>query len=253
MIANFFHVTVYNPLYNGLVFLVDIIPTHDVGLAVIALTVVARFVLFPLSKRAVETQMAMKKIAPEIEELKKKFKDDREKQSRAIFALYRERGIQPFAGILLVLLQLPILIGLYFVFAHGGLPSVDASILYSFVRVPDSVNMEFLGSINMAERSVLLAILATITQFVYTRLSMGPPSTKDPSPVESSLSNDLAKSFDLQARYVLPLMVGAISFSIVSAAPLYWTASNVFMIIQEYLSGRRFNLANQKDSSPNKS
>jgi YidC/Oxa1 family membrane protein insertase len=241
MISAVFHAVVYNPLYNGLVFLVDIIPTHDVGLAVIGLTIIARFILFPLSKRAVQAQMAMKQIAPEVEELKKKHKDDREKQSRAIFDLYKERGIHPFAGFALVLLQFPILIGLYFVFAHGGLPSVDTSILYSFVQAPPVVNMDFLGLINMSERSILLAVLAAVTQYIYTRLSMGPPASKDPSPVESSLSGDLAKSFDLQARYILPLMIGGIAFSIVSAAPLYWTTSNIFMIVQEYLSGRRFN------------
>ena len=92
----------------------------------------------------------------------------------------------------------------------------------------------------MSNRSILLAVLAAATQFVYTRLSMGPPSTKDPSPVESSLSGDLAKSFDMQARYVLPGMIGVIAFSIAAAAPLYWTTSNIFMIVQEYLSGKRF-------------
>ena len=70
MISQLFHAVIYDPLYNGLVFLVGIIPTHDVGLAVIALTIVARVIIYPLSKRAIETQMAMKKIAPEVEKIK---------------------------------------------------------------------------------------------------------------------------------------------------------------------------------------
>jgi YidC/Oxa1 family membrane protein insertase len=245
MISSVFHELIFNPLYNGLVFLVGIVPTHDIGIAIIGLTIIARFILFPLSKRAVEAQLAMKKIAPEVEELKVKHKDNREQQSRAIFALYKERGIHPFAGFALVLLQFPILIGLYWVFAHGGLPEVNAEILYPFVQAPSAVNMEFLGRIDMASSSLLLAVLAAVTQFIYTRLSMGPASLKDPSPVESSLSGDLARSFDIQARYILPLMIGGISFSIVSAAPLYWTTSNIFMIIQEYLSGKRFNPAKE--------
>ncbi len=246
MIGSIFHTVIYLPLYNGLIFLVDLIPTHDVGLAVIALTIIARFVLYPLSQRAVQAQMAMKDIAPDIEELKKKLTDKAE-QSKAIFALYKERGIHPFAGFALVLLQFPILIGLYWVFAQGGLPKVDTSFLYSFVHLPASVNMEFLGLINMSNRSIVLAVLSSITQFIYTRLSMGPAATKDPSPVESSLSGDMAKSFDMQARYILPIMIGAIAFSISAAAPLYWTTSNIFMILQEYLSGKRFN--NGKDST----
>lgn len=239
MISTAFHTTIYDPLYNGLVYLVGLIPSHDVGIAVIILTIIVRFILYPLSKRAVAAQMAMKDIAPDIEALKKKI-TNREEQSKAIFALYKERGIHPFAGVALVLLQFPVLIGLYFVFAHGGLEEVDSSILYFFVRVPDAVNSSFLGLIDMHSHSILLAALAAVSQFVYTRLSMGPPATKDPSPVESSLSGDMAKSFDMQARYVLPVMIGVIAYTVAAAAPLYWLTSNVFMIIQEYLSGRRF-------------
>src|SRR6185436_14723915 len=93
-----FHTIIYDPLYNGLVFLVGVIPTHDVGIAVILLTIVVRTILYPLSRRAVETQLAMKKIAPDVERIKVKYKDNREEQTKAIFALYRERGVHPFAN-----------------------------------------------------------------------------------------------------------------------------------------------------------
>jgi YidC/Oxa1 family membrane protein insertase len=215
-------------------------PWHDMGLAVIVLTIIVRVILFPLSRRAVQAQMAMKALTPEIEELKKKFKDDREAQSKAIFALYKERDIHPFAGLGLVLVQFPVLIGLYWVFSHGGLPVIDSTTLYSFVPSPSTVHMDFLGLIPLSGHSILLAITAAITQFVYTRLSMGPVATVDPTPVESSLSGDLVKSFDTQARYILPAFIGIISYSVAAAAPLYWTTSNLAMIAQEYLSGRRF-------------
>lgn len=240
MISYIFHLLVYNPLYNGLVFFVGTVPLHDVGLAVIALTIIARLVLYPLSRRAIQAQLAMKNITPEIEELKKKHKDDREAQSKAIFALYKERDIHPFAGLAVVLVQFPILIGLYLVFSRGGLPVIDPALLYPFVHIPESVNMEFLGLLDMRSHSVFLAILTALTQFAYTRLSMGPRSTIDPSPVESTLSGDMAKSFDMQARYVLPAVIGVISYSVAAAAPLYWVTSNIFMILQEYISGKRF-------------
>ncbi len=230
---------IYRPFYNGLVFLVGFLPSHDVGIAVVALTIFVRFILFPLSRRAVQAQLAMKKIAPDIEKLKQKYKDKPEEQGRAIFALYKERGVHPFAGFALILVQLPILLGLYWVFSRGGLPTIDPSLLYPFVHAPASINMEFLGLIDMSSRSIPLALTAALSQFVYTRLSMGP--TEKSSPVEASLSGDMARSFELQARYILPAIVGVIGFSLASAAPLYWTASNTFMILQEYLSGRRFN------------
>jgi YidC/Oxa1 family membrane protein insertase len=241
VISALFHTLVYNPIYNGLVFFVDMLPNHDIGIAVVIVTILVRIILYPLSRRAIKTQMAMKAIAPEIEELKKKFKDKPQEQGRAIFALYRERDVHPFAGFLLLLIQLPILIGLYFVFANGGFPTVRPELLYSFVAVPDAINMDFLGLINMAGHSIVLAVLAAVTQFFYTRLSMGPRGTQTPvEAVEASFSSDMARSFDLQARYVLPLIVGVIGYTVAAAAPLYWVASNIFMIGQEYLAGRRF-------------
>lgn len=235
-----FYNGIYDPLYNGLVYLVDIIPTHDIGIAIIILTILVKFVLFPLSRQAVRTQMLMRSVAPEIEKLKETYKDKQEEQARAIFALYKEKGIRPFSSFFLILIQFPILFGLYWVFWKGGLPSVDPNMLYSFVPMPASVNMEFLSMIDMRERSIFLAVLAGLTQLVYARLSMGPRSAMATSPVEQSFSNDMARSFDLQARYVLPVIVAGIAYTVASAVPLYWTTSNLFMIAQEFFMGRRF-------------
>ncbi|MEK7133767.1 MAG: YidC/Oxa1 family membrane protein insertase [Patescibacteria group bacterium] len=238
MISYLFHTIVYDPLYNGLVYLVGAIPSHDMGLAVIALTIVARIIIYPLSKRAIQTQMAMKKITPEVEKIKEKYKDNREEQGRAIFALYRERDVHPFASFGLILIQFPVLIGLYWVFYAGGLPQVDPTLLYSFVHMPTAINMEFLGAIDMGQRSLLIAVLAAITQMVYSRLSMGPRGSQ--TPTEATLSSDMARSFDLQARYVLPILIGVIGYTITAAAPLYWITSNLFMIGQEFAAGRRW-------------
>jgi len=239
MISSVFHTIIYDPLYNGLVFLVGVVPSHDVGLAVIGLTIVVRVVLFPLSRRAIEAQVAMKKIAPEVEKLKEKYKDSREEQGKAIFALYRERGVRPFASFGLLLAQLPVLFALYWIFALGGLPEINVSLLYSFVSASPEVNMHFLGVLDMAGHSIVLGILAAATQFVYTRLSMGPREKKPTTP-GGSFSADLARSFDLQARYVLPAAFIFLSFIIPNAAMLYLVTSNLFMVGQELFSGRRF-------------
>src|SRR3989344_93209 len=241
--TSFFNL-IYEPLYNALVYLVDIVPAHDMGIAVIILTIFVKLVLFHLSRQAIRTQAAMREIAPDVENLKKKYKDKQEEQARAIFALYRERGIRPFSTFFLIFLQLPILFGLYWVFWKGGLPSVDRSILYSFIPMPGSVSMEFLGFVDMSERSVFLAFLTGLTQYLYTRLSMGPrkPAVKEVNP---SFSSDMARSFDLQARYVLPLLFAGISYTLAAALPLYWTTSNLFMIGQELYMGRRFKEASK--------
>jgi YidC/Oxa1 family membrane protein insertase len=237
MISAVFHAVVYEPLYNGLVYLIGIAPGHDAGLAVIALTVAVRAIIYPLSQRAIRSQQALKKIAPEIEALKKQYPDNSPEQARAIFALYKERNVRPFASIGLVFVQLPILIGLYVVFAHGGLPEIDASKLYSFVPSPAGVDMRFLGMDMAAAHNWILAVLTIVTQFIYTRLSLGPVKEHV---AESSFSGDMARTFDTQARYILPIIIGVFAYSVVVAAPLYWVTSNIFMIVQEYIGGRRF-------------
>lgn len=239
MLSALFHALVYDPLYNGVVFFASVVPSHDIGLAVIALTVVVRIILFPLSNKAIASQMAMKRIQPEVEELRKKFRKNSPEQSQAILALYRKRGVNPFAGLFVMLIQLPILIGLYFVFLSGGFPAVDASLLYSFITPPPEINMHFLGLVDMgAKHNIVLALLTGLTQLVYTRLSMGPRGSL--SATEATLSGDIARSFDLQARYGIPIIIGFIAYTIPAAAPLYWVTSNLFMIGQEFASGRRF-------------
>lgn len=244
-----FSTFIYDPLYNGLTYLVDIVPAHDIGIAVVILTIAVKIVLFPLSRQAIRTQAAMRSIAPDVEAIKTRLKDKQEEQAKAIFALYKERGVRPFSSFLLILVQFPILFGLYWVFWKGGFPNVDSSLLYSFIPFPESVNMEFLGLVDMRERSIILAILTGITQYIYTRLSMGPrkPAVKENKP---SFSSDMARSFDLQARYVLPLIFSGIAYTLAAALPLYWTTSNLFMIAQELAMGRRFK---EKKAAPSAS
>ena len=233
------HAVIYVPLYNALVYLIDVLPGHDVGFAIIILTIVVRIILLPLSRKAVDSQLKMRKVGPEVEELKQKHKDDRVKQNEAIMKLYKERGVSVSAQFWLLIIQLIILIPLYYVFARSGLPKVDTAILYPFVHAPESLNMLFLGLVNMAApHNVVLAALVAISQYLYTRLSMG--KRQDDSPVEATLSADMAKSFDMQARYIMPLMFGVIAYVLPAAAPLYYLTANLFMIGQELFAGRRF-------------
>lgn len=235
MISSVFHMIVYKPLYNALIVLVDTVPWHDVGLAVIALTIAVKFVLYPLSLRVARTQEKTRTIAPQIEDIKKKHKGDRQGENKALLALYRENNIHPFSGILLLLVQLPILFGLYFVFAGGGLPAIHQDFLYSFVSPPGGVRMEFFGMLDMAARgSIVLAFLAGITQFFYARMVSMP----EPSGEAGTFQHDIAKSFQVQIKYVLPIIVAGISYTLSAAVPLYWITSNLFMVAQEWVVRR---------------
>jgi YidC/Oxa1 family membrane protein insertase len=239
MIA-FFHATLYQPLYNGLIFLIDIIPGADVGLAVLALTIIVKLILLPLSEKAVATQLIMKKHEPELSEIKLKYKDKKEDQARAILDFYKSHKINPFASILVILVQIPIIISLYYVFFRGGLPIVNTELLYSFVPVPQEVDMFFLGYFDMAGKTAFLALLVGVTQFFQMRLAMPvwPTPVKKAGP--PSLKDEMMKSLQFQMRYVLPIFVAVVAYNISGAVALYWTTSNLFAIGQELYLRRKF-------------
>jgi len=231
----FFNTFFYNPLYNGLIFLIDVVPFADVGLAIIALTVVVKLILFPLSKKAVRTQIIMRAVEPELKKLKEKYKDKQE-QARKVMQFYKEKGINPFSGVLLIFIQIPIILALYWVFFRGGLPEINTDILYSFIQEPKLINMDFLGQINMSGRSLLLAAMAGISQYFQIKYSLPPMKDRTEN---ASLKDDLARSFQLQMRYFLPFFIFIFSYFISAAVALYWVTSNMFAIGQEIIIRRK--------------
>lgn len=232
MFIGFFKVTLYDPLYNGLVFLVSVVPFADVGIAVIILTVLVKLVLFPLSIKMVKTQLAVRELEPELKKIKAKHKEDQPEQARQTMALYKERGVNPFSGFLLLLIQFPIIISLYFVFLNGGFPEIDTELLYSFIKIPQSINMDFLGLINVGEKSLILGLLAGITQYFQLKLSL-PPMKPRENGSTPSFKEDMARSFNIQMRYIMPVVVFVIAYVISAGVALYWTTSNIFAIGQE--------------------
>ncbi|MEK7645270.1 MAG: YidC/Oxa1 family membrane protein insertase [Patescibacteria group bacterium] len=231
-----YHTFFYDPLYNGLIFLINTLPQWaDFGVAIVVFTVIVKLILFPLSRKAVLSQMKMKELEPRINELKAKYKDPAE-QSMQTMKLYKESGINPFSSILLIFIQIPIILALYQIFYSGGLPKIDASLLYSFIHSPELVTMK-LWFIDITKKSWELALLAAITQFFQIKYSM-PVTKKDPN-VAPSFGTDLAHAMSTQMKYVLPVIVFFASYSINAGIAIYWTTSNVFAIGQELFIRRK--------------
>ena len=145
-------------------------------------------------------------------------------------ALYKEKGVNPFSGFFLILIQIPVIFALYWVFLRGGLPEINTEILYSFISIPDSVNMNFLGFIDVSAKSVMFALFAGITQFFQIKYSLPPMKERAG---KSSFKEDLARSFHIQMRYVMPIIVFSVAYAISAAVAIYWTTSNLFAIGQE--------------------
>ncbi len=237
MIHQIFTLIIYQPLYNGLVFLMSAVPWVDAGVSVIIFTFLVKLALFPLSQKAVHTQLRMKALEGDLAALKEKHKNDKEAHARATMAFYKEKNINPFSSIFLALVQIPIILALYYIFYSGGLPSIQTDILYSFVHAPVSVSMQFLGFINIAKGSLVLAILVAVSQYFQVRFSM--PTVPKKS-VGGSMKDDFARTMSLQMRYFLPAMVGVIAYNIAGAVSLYWITSNLFAIGQEMYVRRAF-------------
>ena len=234
----------YLPLYNGLIFFIDIIPFHNVGLVVVLFTCFIKIILFPLSQRAIKTQFEMKKIETEINDMKLKYKDDKKAQAEKTMQLYKDRGINPFAGIFLMLIQLPVLMALYFVFLHGGFPNVNHADLYSFTLFPspEAIGMTFLG-VNVAEKSIIFALLAAITQFFQMQITIPKTAAKKGDNKGAPVFKDeLARSMNMQMKYIMPVIIFFIAKNFAVVVSLYLITSSIFAIGQELYMKRKNNL-----------
>lgn len=238
MIQSLFHSAIYLPIYNALVFLVGVIPGGDVGVAIIVLTILIKLALFPLSIVAVRTQMVMRKIDPELKRLRQELKDKPEELAKKTLEIFKEKKINPLASIFPILIQIPVIIGLYFVFRlEGSGVGFDPNLLYSFISAPMHASFSFLGLINLTSSSIILAVLVAASQFVASRLMM--PKSPEPEEGGPSLKSDLARSMHLQMRYVFPVVIGFIAYAISAAIALYFIVSNLFAIGQELYVRKR--------------
>lgn len=229
MISAFFNAFFYNPIYNALVALVALVPWSDVGIAIILLTFLIRLILLPFSLSAARTQRAIKILEPKIKALKEAHKGDKEKEALETLALYKEAKVNPFASILTAFIQIPILLALYWVFVEEPFPAINVALLYSITPVPEMASIEFLGLISVVGKSLILAIIAGLTQLLQAHLALS--GTMKPS--SSGGMGDFQKIIGLQLKYVFPFLIAAISYTTSSAVALYFIATNIAGSLQE--------------------
>jgi len=228
-----FNEVLYRPLYNALVGLIDILPHADIGFAVIVLTLIVKIILFPLSKKAIQTQLVLKQIEKPLKALREEYKDNPQELAKKTLEMYRENNLNPFAGIFLVLIQLPVVIALYLVFAGAGLPTINPELLYSFIAVPGSIQTTFLGFIDLvSNKSIIVALLVLITQAVQVRFSL-PPHNPSDTDDKGKFAQDFMKGLHFQMKYILPIITGVISYTLISVVGLYWIVGNIFSTLQE--------------------
>jgi YidC/Oxa1 family membrane protein insertase len=228
---------VVTPLTQGLIFLNDLIQgigaPYSWGFAIILFTLIVKIVTLPLSLQQIRSMRATQELQPKLQELQKKHAKDKEKLAQAQMELYREHGVNPLGGCLPMLIQFPILIGLYQ--ALYKLASTGEIVGQRFLWIPDlafptrEVGLkwvwppapEFIGW--AAVLYLILPVLTVATQIVMQKMTTSSTASKDPQQAAMQ-----------QTMLLMPFMFGFITLQVPAGLTLYWVTSNIFSMIQQY-------------------
>ncbi len=225
------------PLMNVLFFIYGIIPGHDFGVAVIIMTVLIRFALWPVMAKQLHSQKKMQALQPEIAKIRAETKGDKQQESARLMELYKEKEINPLASCLPLIIQLPFLIALFAVFSRAtqGI-EVVAPLLYGpvknlpwiqqVIQNPSLFSAELFGIVNLAAKNnIILALIAGATQ--YYQVWQITPKNVD--------ANDPSAAANKMMTWMFPLLTAWIGYTLVAALPLYWAVSNGISILQQTL------------------
>ena len=230
--SELFQLVLYQPLFNFLVSLYNIIPGHDIGVAIIILTVLLRTALYPLMSSSIKAQKSLQDLQPKLSELKKKHGKDKQALARDTMKLYKEHKVNPMSSCFPLLIQLPILLALFWVL-RDGLDTTDFSKLYSFVQNPGQLNPMMFGLINLAVPNIILAVLAGAAQFWQAKMLQ----TKRPPKVAGTggKDEDITAIMNKQMVYFMPVVTVLIGLQLPGGLTLYWFLSTLLTALQQLI------------------
>lgn len=257
-----FETLIVQPIFNLLVLIYAVIPGHDFGISVIVFTVLVRFMMWPLLRKQLHQTKLMRDLQPEVKKIKEKTKGDRQQEAALLMELYKERGVSPFGSIGVLLLQLPILLGLF-----QGLnrlakdPQTIIDLSYGWVQnlgwmqrvTTDISNFDetLLGIFDLTKSafgdgaiyapSLALAIAAGIFQFFQTK-QLSPVAAdsrsirqilKDEANGKRADQGEINAAMGRNMRYIFPFLTFFISASLPGALALYWATGSLVGTIQQ--------------------
>ena len=220
-----FHTLFYEPVYNLIVVILTVVPLHDIGAAIVIVTLIVKGLLLPLNLSALRTQYMMKKIEPEMKKIKELQKKDPQAASKQMIDLYKKDKINPFSSLFAMILQIPIFFALYFVFSKGLFS--DPNSLYSFISFPETLHTQAFGLFDVTQKNIFVAFLAGVSSYFLAQRQtqgMGDSKKKDE---EESFQEHFMKSMRIQMLYVLPVIITFSAAFLPAALALYWLVSNI--------------------------
>ncbi|MBI2592210.1 YidC/Oxa1 family membrane protein insertase [Candidatus Saccharibacteria bacterium] len=256
-----FTTIIVQPIFNLLVFIYNLIPGHNFGLAVIIFTIIVRLLMWPLVKKQLHQAKAMRQLAPELKKIKAAAAGDRQKISKLTMELYKERQINPFASLGIVLVQAPILIGLYFAIQRlikNPQEIIDFS--YSFLHfgwldtLATNIHLfdsSLFGAVDLTRSALspkgtylpalVIVALSAIVQYFQSKQLM--PAAKDARSLRTILSeagqgkqadqSEVTAAVGRGTLFLIPFFVFVIGLNFPAALPLYWLVSSSVALIQQ--------------------
>lgn len=225
-----FNTFFYEPIYNLVAIVLSFVPLHDIGTAIVIVTLIVKLFLLPINISALRTQYLMKRIEPEMKEVKELQKKDPQASAKKMVELYRREKINPFSSIFGMILQIPIFFALYFVFAKGFIEEKDK--LYSFVTFPENLHTIAFGIFDVTEKNIVVALLAGVSSYILAKRQTEAMSS-NAKKGEESFQDHLMKSMKIQLLYIIPIIVAVSGAILPSALALYWLVSNVVSYAQD--------------------
>lgn len=255
-------VSLFNTLFLGPIVNMMVIIIHafnfvglpgSLGLSIIVLTIIIRLLVWPFMSAQLRSAHKMTELRPHMDRLKQKHKDDKQKLSQAQMALFKEHGVNPAAGCLPALIQIPVIMALYQTIFNLFDPKLGLShinnLLYPFVpNLQEMPDAHFLG-FNLAHKPsefnqygwvlLLVPVVTVFLQFIQSKM-MSPkpvkpyPSDSPKEKKEKENTGDAASAMQTQMMYMMPIVIGFISWGFPMGLALYWNTFTVFGIIQQY-------------------
>ena len=241
---------ILNPFVTVLTWLYSVLG-NDVVLAIVVLTVIIRFLTYPLLARQQESSRKMQQLQPKLKKLQEKYKNDKEKLSEVQMKLYKDHGVNPVGGCLPLVVQFPILIGLYqsisFALAATPFQLVDLSErllipgldpLIPLQRIWLGMDLTLPPTTNPVY-ALSLPLLVLITTWLQSKVTMGAnQQPKSDDEEEDSSSGGQAAAMTQSMTTIMPLMFGFFSLSFSVGLSIYFVTSNIMGIIQYSPQGR---------------
>ncbi|MEK7591378.1 MAG: YidC/Oxa1 family membrane protein insertase [Patescibacteria group bacterium] len=243
-ITKIFRTFITKPFLNFLIFVASLLPDHNLGIAIIVLTLLVKIALYFPTQHALQGQKEMQKLQPKLDAIKSEFKNDPQRMQQETMKLWKEHKVNPFQSCLPMLIQFPILIGLFYTIRDGSVLALSRHLIYgAYQDLPWTFNTNFLGLDLLKPNLFIVPALLMTAQFVQLKLSFAINDRKRVKK-EQEKKEDGKKEMSPQKMqqnvmlYGLPIMIGAFAFQFPAAVSLYWGISTLFAIVQQIVVNR---------------